>query len=393
MTENKEQNVNNLTTSDVSEEKTFTFYNAGLGRRILAYLADIFLSFILCVFVLEIIYFPIVKHCTNYEDSVYQLKSLGESRYSLYYENDILFYEDSETLYDFDLDFEYTGDIFTKFYVFKESSNEDLIVDPIVHYYTETAIESSRRSYFEVAMMYYGDDGDNEYFLPYNAEISNYLVLKDIYKERWAPYFDVNDQVSDEILAEIKTFKSLVFRNNALTIMSDFAKNNAVYEVYTNQINTIQTNFDFMYQMTTLGAFLTVFIALFVVTPLVDKKGRTLGKIFLKLETVNSQTFKYLTKKSRTAVIFLTLLEQLPIVLFIPFITVGITEIFTLSISFILTLVSAAYVLIDLVIALTNKLNYSVKELLTQSVVVEKALMDQYYREVVYGEKARTTSK
>ena len=175
--------------------------------------------------------------------------------------------------------------------------------------------------------------------------------------------------------------------------MSDFAKNNAVYEVYTNQINTIQANFDFMYQMTTLGAFLTVFIALFVVTPLVDKKGRTLGKIFLKLETVNSKTFKYLTKKSRTAVIFLTLLEQLPIVLFIPFITVGITEIFTLSILFILTLVSAAYVLIDLVIALTNKLNYSVKELLTQSVVVDKALMDQYYREVVYGEKTGTTSK
>ena len=86
----------------------------------------------------------------------------------------------------------------------------------------------------------------------------------------------------------------------------------------------------------------------------------------------------------------MSLLEQIPIILFIPFISVGITEIFTLSSLLIVSIVGATYCLVDLVIALANKLNYSIKELLTGTVVVDKALMDQYYREVVYGEE-RTT--
>ena len=53
-------------------------------------------------------------------------------------------------------------------------------------------------------------------------------------------------------------------------------------------------------------------------------------------------------------------------------------------------MVSAAYCLIDVVLALANKLNYSIKELLTRTVVIDRALYDQYYREVVYGEKRNT---
>ena len=155
-------------------------------------------------------------------------------------------------------------------------------------------------------------------------------------------------------------------------------------------MNAIQTNFDFYYQIITAAAFLTVFIALFVVTPLVDKHGRTIGKIILRLEVVNNKNFEILRKKSRIAGILLSFLEQLPIILFIPFISVGITEIFTLSILLIFSMVSAAYCLIDVVLALANKLNYSIKELLTRTVVIDRALYDQYYREVVYGEKRNT---
>ena len=115
-------------------------------------------------------------------------------------------------------------------------------------------------------------------------------------------------------------------------------------------------------------------------------------KDFLKLETIHNKKFTYLEKKWRIAVILLSLLEQMPLIMFIPFISVGITEIFTLPVLFIVSLISIAYLAIDLVITISNKLNYSIKELLTSTVVVDKDLMDKYYREVVYGEEG-TTSK
>jgi hypothetical protein len=239
----------------------------------------------------------------------------------------------------------------------------------------------------DIAYLYYGDGIEHEYFEKYDPSVSEYLILKSTWVERWVPYFDPNDKVSDAILAEIKTFKSICFRNFELNIISDFSKNNATYSALSKQMDTIQNSFDMYYQIITAASFLTVFIALFVVTPLVDKNGRTLGKIFLRLEILNNKKFTFLPKKSRIAGILLSLFEHLPMILFIPFISVGITEIFTLSVLLIFTLVSAIYCLIDLVIALANKLNYSIKELLTSTVIVDKAIVDQYYREVVYGEK------
>lgn len=373
------------------EEKSFVFYNASLGRRVLSYLADIFISFILCVFVLEIIYFPITKSCIGYEQSVDTMYKLGNERYDLLYENELLYYKDNKETRNFDADFEYTGDLFTKFYVLKDNPGvTGLVGDPIMHYYEKIAPEGSKKTKLEVSLMYYGDTGQHEYFDPITPESSPYLTLKDNYKQRWAPYFDPSDTVSDEIVAEIKQFKLSCFRSYSLANITDFAKNNEKYVSYSTQIDNIQKEFNFYYQITTAGAFLTVFIALFVVTPLVDKKGRTIGKMILKLERVNSKNFQYLPKKSRIAVILLTLLEQIPVILFIPLISVGITEIFTLTYLLIICIIGVAYVLVDLFICIANKLNFSIKEFLTTSVVVDKDLMDKYYREVVYGEE-RTT--
>lgn len=392
---NKElmKNQNNAGSAEILEEKKqdFVFYNASLGRRILSYLADIFISFILCVFVYEIIFFPIVRHAIGYDQSVATKYDLGQKRYSLLYDNKLLYFANEEEKFNFDSDFEYTGDLFVKFYVFKDSVGvENLIEDPIVYYYENIAEDNEKKTKEQVALMYYGDEQQHEYFEEYNSSKSEYVSLKEIYIERWKPYFDPNDTVSDEIKAEIKAFKYQCFRNYYLSAITNYTKNNADYVSYTSQIDAIQKDFDFYYQITTFASFFTVFIGLFVVCPLVDKKGRTLGKIFLKLETVNNKNFQYVQKKWRIAGILMSLLEQIPIILFIPFISVGITEIFTLSSLLIISIIGAAYCLIDLVIALANKLNYSIKELLTGTVVVDKALMDQYYREVVYGEE-RTT--
>ena len=118
---NKElmKNQNNAGSAEILEEKKqdFVFYNASLGRRILSYLADIFISFILCVFVCEIIFFPIVKHSIGYEQSVAEKYELGQKRYSLLYDNKLLCFANEEEKFNFDSDFEYTGDLFVKFYV------------------------------------------------------------------------------------------------------------------------------------------------------------------------------------------------------------------------------------------------------------------------------------
>ena len=194
------KNQNNAGSAEILEEKKqdFVFYNASLGRRILSYLADIFISFILCVFVCEIIFFPIVKHAIGYEQSVATKYDLGQKRYSLLYDNKLLYFANEEEKFNFDSDFEYTGDLFVKFYVFKDSVGvENLIEDPIIYYYENIAEGNEKKTKEQVALMYYGDEQQHEYFEEYNSSKSEYVSLKEIYIERWKPYFDPNDTVSD----------------------------------------------------------------------------------------------------------------------------------------------------------------------------------------------------
>ena len=304
------------------------------------------------------------------------------------YDEEFLFYENDETKYSAEPNIDYTGKLFTEFYVFKDQNDKTttLNFDPIIHYY-EDVCTTKNYDRDMIISFYFNSEGESEYFEKYSGSAANLPTLKQKYIERWAPFFDENDEVSEDVKTEINTFILTTFRVNYLPIIEDFAKNNIEYVSYTNLISSIYDEFDLYYQLVTFGAFLTVFIALFVVVPLINKRGQTIGKMVCKLNVVNRKNFQFLSKKARTAVILLNLLEQIPVVLFIPFISVGFNNLFNLPVLLIFTIVGAIYCIVSMVITLINSYRLSIKELLTNTVICDRDLIDKYFREVVYAEK------
>lgn len=364
------------------EKSTFVFYNAGLGRRILAYLADIFIVLIASIFFFEILYLPLVRHCINFNEKVEIITEKAHANIDLMIDKQFMFFKDEESRYEPEINIDYTGDIFTKFYVVGTAKEGEILLDPLIHYWENVAVNPRDRVTF---VNTYYDQKEDGYFEKYSGSAENFPVLKQKYVERWAPYFDPTDTVSDEILAEIKQFKLTAFRNTYNHIIIDFSKTNPDYISNRNIIDSYYNEFDFYYQITSIGAFLTVFVGLHVLMPLLDKNGRTLGKLILKLETVDRKNFKYIEKKWRSAAIFVNLIELLPIILFVPFISAGIESVFRLTILLSLSIIGAIFAIGELILSAANNYNLSVKQYATKTVVVDRDLMDQYYREVVYG--------
>ena len=80
-----------------------------------------------------------------------------------------------------------------------------------------------------------------------------------------------------------------------------------------------------------------------LLVPLIDKKGRTVGKIILKIQRIKRDNFKIVTKLDKVSIFLLSTLEVLPILMFIPWISAGFAGIFSLSYLFYISAVGFLY--------------------------------------------------
>lgn len=372
--------------NNIQENNEFLFFSAGIGKRILSFLADIFICFIVSVFVFEIILFPIVKSFISYDNKVQEITVNHHARVQLMYDNEFLFYDlkDENSKFVVETNISYTGDEFLRFYVFKEDSDA-VKRDPIITYWTKVAV--NKKDIKSVNQLYSGTTLSSPYFEPNKNDDVGYLILKEEFKTKFAPYFDKNDQVSDTIVQEINAFKRGIFEINFQTVIQDFAETNKTYISYTNNITKIYDEFDMYYQITTVISFLLVVLMLYLIIPCIDKKGRTLGKMVLKLNVISAKTFEFPKIRSKISLFLLNVLENLFVVLFVPFISVGFSSLFGLTYLLVLTICSFVYMLVSFIVCVANKYGKSTKEILTRTIVCEQELIDAYYREVIYEKK------
>ena len=172
-------------------------------------------------------------------------------------------------------------------------------------------------------------------------------------------------------------FLSDYFNPNFSSMVENFSNNNEEYVSLTNQINEINSSFSSFYQTSAIVSFLTSSIIIYLAVPLIDKKGRTPLKIILKLEYIDTKKFNNIKKSVAVWLFFLNILENLAMVTFIPFISFGITNIFSLEVLLIVSIISICYDLICIFVAACNSYNKSFKEIFFNLIVVDEKTMDE----------------
>ena len=361
------------------KDNEFIIYPAKLGRRVLSFLGDFFITFILCIFFYECICMPIGRSFGDYVAKSEQIDTLNYQRIDLLYENNIILEnkQPSEDLnydkYNFEDAQNYTSEQFIYFYTYKEEKDLNPINYEVCYTYKLNTNQISSASEYSNTLK---GNNPNIPFLNYLDE-DGFLILKDEYKDYFRPLFVEGDSMSNKGIEAFGDFLSDYFNPNFSSMVENFSNNNEEYVSLTNQINEINSSFSSFYQTSAIVSFLTSSIIMYLVVPLIDKKGRTPLKIILKLEYIDTKKFNNIKKSVAVWLFFLNILENLAMVMFIPFISFGITNIFSLEVLLIVSIISICYDLICIFVAACNSYNKSFKEIFFNLIVVDEKTMDE----------------
>ena len=367
--------------------KILNIYPTKTSKRFLVAIADIMITFILSVFLFEVAGKPIMKATTYYKENSDIYILYEQNRTQILYDNDLLFYDNVESeKYNFTANLERTSNKFIRYYSFGE---EDKKFETVYHYFVD--LRSKDASFVNELYKKYGA----KYFDENKFSSLGTYALKDEYVNFFKPNFEKGNEMSEAGKKHYEDFQNNVFLNLFKEIFNDISHENDLktsqnqtflsYNEYTKQILNAEQNIQFGNVITTYIIFSIVAGSLFFVYPLINHKGQTISEKVGKIEHVDRYTLEYLPLRYRLILSSFNTLNSLSIIFTVPVLSYGFANLFSLPQLYAVSAIAILFLIIEIIFMFTTNLNQTIKEIGTNSIVVDSGLMDQYYKEKGYG--------
>lgn len=373
----------------VTQENYIDIHPLKKGKRILVFLADFFIHFIITYLLFNVAVAPIGKAATNYEAKNDEHVIMTGKMYDHYYKSNVLLYENSFDKTDVTAGVEYTYRCFLSYFVLDTEDSIDskypqyghkLENNVVYHYHHD--IKNNDKTYID-SFKYYNEK-DN--YFEYN-ETTKEFNLKIEVKNELLAFYDPKDDMGDIGNKYYKNISNNLFNPLLAEVMNDIEKNDLHFEgeEYSfleckNRIREIETYHE---NLMTVCAFIShgiVWLGIFLLLPLINKDRKTLAMMFMKIERVDFYSLNH-TKRSMVVVsaiysLFATMLG----IMFIPSLLVPFNNLFAQRFLMYGTIFSGALLLIDLFFLIFNQYNRCLTDYLSNSLYLTSAEMDEVYR-------------
>lgn len=368
------------------KEKVIEIYPTKVGRRILCFLADIFSCLILSIVFFELVVFQIARPIINYDNLLFESDNNQRAIYNLFYEREYLYFDGNEdNRYRLSLSLEYTSDRFIEFYCADTDKNLAEF-DVFYKYFVADKEENKEENLNKLNELYlqYG----TEYFDQNSNTILGTYALKDQYVDQFEHNFIPGDEMSEEAKRYYEDFSQNFFLNVYNQLFADVEKNNLVsldgersYFALNDRNKEITETLNNAYVTCSYISFLVSCVILFLVIPLITEKRQTLSEKILKIERVTRKNISYIKKPLVLNIFLLKLIDSMCLLFLVPSLRVGFNYIFALPILYLPSLVSLVVILVNLGLTMFTKLNTSLKEITTDSIMCNQSSIDEYYKE------------
>ncbi len=350
------------------------------GKRILAFLSDFALLFIVSFAFFHLAFFPIASASTHLEASQTEYQEAMKLRDGTLYGNKVLFYDEEEsdaTPSSFSTNLIYTCDRYLCYLTGNTKTNYDVFYN----YYV--AVKNDNEGY--VALLKLKDTATSFF------DFSSFPVLKERYVEEFSPYFEAGNSPSKQGEEDYEKFQKEFFLPAYSSLIEDVKKNDLIYQgtSYIKEQSIVDgyaTKSNLVVCLSAGGAYLVSLLLLDIVVPLISKTRKTLGLIFLKEERVDSKKLLPIRRRRLPLATLYSMFFSAGFLFLLPWPIVSFNELFSLPALWILSLISILLDLVSLVFLLCDKFDRSLSDLLTTTSYIDEESMDAIYRAKGYGD-------
>lgn len=372
-------------------KKIIEIYPTKVGRRILVFLSDIFMNLILSIILFEICVFSISRLVIDYDGLLSRSDNYQREQYGLLYEHNLLYFDEAkhgiENRFKLSLALEDTNYYFVEFY--SDPSNEELSkYDIFYNYFVLTKGQENKEKALADLNSLYLQYGEN--FFDQNSKTClGTFSLKKSFADEFKPNYISGDEMSSQAKTDYDNFTKSVFLNIYNQMFSDIKANDLSsldglrsYKEIESKISSINDTLNLDYVVCSYISFVFSCIILFLVVPLITEKRQTLSEKILKIERVNKTKIAYINRPLVLNIFLLKMFDGLTLLFLVPVAHVGFNYIFALPILYLPSLIAIVLALINLCITAFTKLNTSLKEITTDSIMCNQSSIDEYYREL-----------
>ena len=356
-------------------QQTIDVYPVSKLKRVLAFLADFFICFIVGLMAFHLMCNPIGKLITKADEQAENLIQAQTKRDSTLYGNQLLFYAEGSdrTPESFSKNLEHT----CKEYLSAFLNNEiDAGNDVFRHYYVD--IRSSNEQWISTLKAV---DANTSFFV----FTTDAMALKSEYMDEFLPLLDPKDEMSSKGKTDYTAFQEKFFLKAYSEMIADIEKHGIQHNgvSYVEQQKIVSSILAQQQNLILACSLISQFIALavcFFLIPMASRYRKTIGMMAMRIQRISLKDFRLVQKKE----VFPYWVYQVAInfapVFFLPLPILGFNELFVLTVPLFLALASLAIDLISLFFILIHSYNRSLLDVLTGSILITNDQLDEVYR-------------
>lgn len=356
-------------------------------KRILLFLGDYAITFILSFIFFNLAVFPLGKLICQTEKQSLKAVEYQEKANDLLIEGGLIF-DDSIRDDNFENDVNYTFKVFLSYYAFDSEESPDKSNPQYGHKAENEVIRNyflnhlhneadylaafkdvnSKDNMFDIGETAYDISLKKDYKLLLGSEL---LEISDE-----SQYSTQMTNLRDHVFARL--FYIYIYQNDILE--NDFVINDRSYLGYLNNSKKIYENLNWVPVVCSFISVVLSWAGVFLIYPMINEERRTPTGSVMKS---NSLSFKRLSAIDRKIVgiqSFYSLILNLSIMIFLPVLFFGLPYCFNLPLLFIFMVISFSLMLVSLFFVLFNEHNRSGSDILTSTVIVPASELDELYK-------------
>lgn len=353
------------------------------GKRMLAFLADFFITFIMTFVIFNVIVMPLANWIGGSTARKNRNNEAAYAQFDILYEQEIMFHESDSDKYYYIKNVETTLNCYLSFYSFNDTDKDDLHPiygnqtknEVLSHFYKD--IRGNNAQYISIINKF---NEEHPFFIVSETSIS---LVQDVKDNIRLSFFSPDDMSEDgkKALGYLQDF----FLNAYADVFSDINKNDLVsnsksYLENKAIVDQCEKELQSLLVVSSAIAYFLAIILNYIIIPLFNQYNKTLAMMMMRIVRIGTNNLYLLKKGELLLGGVYALAFALPIMFFMPMTQVAFTYLFNIVPLTSLLFVGVVLWIISFVVILISPLCQSLSDMLSRSVLIKDGDLDAIYR-------------